>query len=86
MINHKEFIKKKVTFQVLRMMMLTPVVISIKSTNVNWLTSTSLQLQVISRIRRKLAKIYLAHISINLKQLLLFLRFYQWVFCIFQFV
>ncbi|MFS7902909.1 hypothetical protein Hanom_Chr01g00017001 [Helianthus anomalus] len=52
----KNLSKEKVIFQALRMMMLIPVVISIKSTSVNWLTSTTLQLQVLSRIRRKLAR------------------------------
>ncbi|MFS7912069.1 hypothetical protein Hanom_Chr02g00125511 [Helianthus anomalus] len=46
----KNLSKRKVIFQVLRMMMLTPVVIPIRSTNVDWLTSASLQLQVILKI------------------------------------
>ncbi|MFS7918472.1 hypothetical protein Hanom_Chr03g00201501 [Helianthus anomalus] len=48
--------KRKVTFQVLRMMTVTPVVIPIKLTKVDWMTSTSLQLQLVSRLWRKLAR------------------------------
>ncbi|MFS7984164.1 putative malate dehydrogenase [Helianthus anomalus] len=52
----KNLSKEKVIFQALRVMMLIPVLISIKSTSVNWLTSTTLQLQVTSKIRRKLVR------------------------------
>ncbi|KAJ0578164.1 hypothetical protein HanPSC8_Chr09g0373871 [Helianthus annuus] len=71
----KNLSKEKVIFQALRMMMLIPVLISIKSTSVNWLTSTTLQLQVTSRIRRKLER----------KRLSSYLDEFKAVFMIFTF-